>query len=86
MVLRSSARLAPPSLSLTDLNINYGATTSSVERHRSMVHPFCERKMAVVTTIASSTDNLILETIDVELANVPIHHHRHYVQTDVRGG
>jgi len=55
-----------------DYNINYGATTStvqykvngsSIERWENM------GAGAVKTTIASSTDNLIPKTIDIELAN-----------------
>ncbi len=55
-----------------DLNINYGppsgATTSTVE-YKISGSSIQRTEDTVVTTIASSTDNLIPETIDIELAN-----------------
>jgi type II secretory pathway component PulJ len=51
-----------------DYNINYGATTSSVEYVVNGAS--IERwEDGVKTTIASSTDNLLPQTIDTELAN-----------------
>ena len=51
-----------------DYNINYGATTSSVEYEVNGAS--IERwEDGVKTTIASSTDNLLPQTIDTELAN-----------------
>ena len=55
-----------------DPNINYGATTSTVVykvQGSSILRTEDTGKGPVVTTIASSTDNLVPETIDVELAN-----------------
>src|SRR5689334_5389171 len=51
-----------------DYNINYGATTSSVEYkvNGSSVERWED---GVKTTIASSTDNLLPQTLDTELAN-----------------
>ena len=51
-----------------DLNINYAATTSTVV-YRVSGSSILRTEDGVVTTIASSTDNLIPETIDIELAN-----------------
>ncbi len=55
-----------------DLNINYGppngATTSSVE-YKVTGSAILRTEDGVVTTIASSTDNLLPQTIDMELAN-----------------
>jgi len=51
-----------------DYNINYGATTSSVQYKVNGAS--IERwEDGVKTTIASSTDNLLPQTIDTELAN-----------------
>ena len=51
-----------------DYNINYGATTSSVEYKVNGAS--IERwEDGVRTTIASSTDNLLPQTLDTELAN-----------------
>ena len=55
-----------------DYNINYGATTSTVEYkvNGSSIERWENMGAgAVKTTIASSTDNLIPKTIDIELAN-----------------
>ena len=55
-----------------DYNINYGATTSTVEYkvNGSAIERWENMGAgAVKTTIASSTDNLIPKTIDIELAN-----------------
>jgi hypothetical protein len=53
-----------------DPQINYGATTTLVEYKVNDSSSSIERKEdGVVTTIASSTDKLIPETIDTELAN-----------------
>jgi hypothetical protein len=51
-----------------DYNINYGATTSSVE-YKVNGSSIERWEDGVKTTIASSTDNLIPKTIDTELAN-----------------
>jgi prepilin-type N-terminal cleavage/methylation domain-containing protein len=55
-----------------DPNINYGATTSTVVykvQGSSILRTEDLGTGPVVTTIASSTDNLIPETTDIELAN-----------------
>ncbi len=56
-----------------EYNVNYGATTSSVKYEVSGSSILRKELKAdgtwSVTTIASSTDNLIPETIDTELAN-----------------
>jgi len=51
-----------------DYNINYGATTSSVE-YKVNGSSIERWEDGVKTTIASSTDNLLPQTIDTELAN-----------------
>ncbi len=51
-----------------DPNVNYGITTSTVE-YKVSGSSILRTEDGIVTTIASSTDNLIPETIDVELAN-----------------
>ncbi len=51
-----------------DPNVNYGTTTSTVE-YKVSGSSILRTEDGIVTTIASSTDNLIPETIDVELAN-----------------
>lgn len=60
----------PPTLAIAngELNINYGSGVSSVE-YKVIGSTILRTEDGVVTTIASSTDNLIPETIDVELAN-----------------
>ena len=60
----------PPTRAIVsgDLNINYGGTASSVE-YKVVGSSILRTEDGIVTTIASSTDNLIPETIDVELAN-----------------
>lgn len=59
-----------PSLAVADAdqNINYGSTVSSVE-YKVSGSLILRTEDGIVTTIASSTDNLIPETTDVELAN-----------------
>jgi prepilin-type N-terminal cleavage/methylation domain-containing protein len=51
-----------------DLNINYGATTSSVV-YKVQGSSILRTEDGIVTTIASSTDNLIPETTNILLAN-----------------
>jgi len=51
-----------------DYNINYGATTSSVE-YKVNGSSIERWEDGVKTTIASSTDNLLPQTLDTELAN-----------------
>jgi len=51
-----------------DPNINYGTTTSTVE-YKVIGSSILRRENTIVTTIASSTDNLIPRTLDIELAN-----------------
>ncbi len=51
-----------------DYNINYGATASSVE-YKVNGSSIERWEDGVKTTIASSTDNLLPQTIDTELAN-----------------
>ena len=51
-----------------DYNINYGATTSSVQ-YKVNAASIERWEDGVKTTIASSTDNLLPQTIDTELAN-----------------
>ena len=51
-----------------DYNINYGATTSSVQ-YKVNGSSIERWEDGVKTTIASSTDNLLPQTIDTELAN-----------------
>ncbi|MBA3881985.1 MAG: prepilin-type N-terminal cleavage/methylation domain-containing protein [Chthoniobacterales bacterium] len=51
-----------------DPNVNYGTTTSTVE-YKVSGSSILRTEDGIVTTIASSTDNLIPETIDIELAN-----------------
>ncbi len=57
-----------PTLSLTDKKINYGASTNEVV-YKVIGSSILRTENGVVTTIASSTDNLVPETIDIELAN-----------------
>ncbi len=55
-----------------DYNINYGATptsTPSIVEYKVSGSSILRTEDGVVTTIASSTDNLIPQTIDTELAN-----------------
>jgi prepilin-type N-terminal cleavage/methylation domain-containing protein len=55
-----------------DSTINYGATTNTVVykvQGSSILRTEDTGTGPVVTTIASSTDNLVPETIDIELAN-----------------
>jgi prepilin-type N-terminal cleavage/methylation domain-containing protein len=62
-----------PSLALGngDYNINYGTSTSTVTTVVYSVNASSIRRTedGELTTIASSTDNLIPETVDIELAN-----------------
>ncbi len=60
----------PPTKAIAngELNINYGATTSAVE-YKVNGSSILRTEDGIITTIASSTDNLIPETIDIELAN-----------------
>ena len=63
----------PPTLAISngDYNINYGTTTNQITtvEYKISSSSILRTEDGVVTTIASSTDNLIPETIDVELAN-----------------
>ena len=65
----------PPTRAIAsgELNINYGTTTNSVRYEVSGASILRKELKAdgtwSVTTIASSTDNLIPETLDTELAN-----------------
>jgi Tfp pilus assembly protein PilW len=54
-----------------DYNINYGTATNQISTvvYQISGSSIQRTEDGVVTTIASSTDNLIPETIDVELAN-----------------
>ncbi len=54
-----------------DYNINYGTTNNKIITVEYKINgsSILRTEDGVVTTIASSTDNLIPETIDVELAN-----------------
>jgi len=64
-----SPRLA---ISSGDYNINYGTTATnqiSTVVYQISGSSILRTEDGVVTTIASSTDNLIPETVDVELAN-----------------
>ena len=63
-----SPRLA---ISNRDYKINYGTTTNQITtvEYRISGSSILRTEDGVVTTIASSTDNLIPETVDVELAN-----------------
>ena len=64
-----SPRLA---ISSGDYNINYGTTATnqiSTVVYQISGSSILRAEDGVVTTIASSTDNLIPETVDVELAN-----------------
>jgi len=62
-----------PSLAIAngDYNINYGTPTSTVTTVVYSVNASSIRRTedGELTTIASSTDNLIPETVDIELAN-----------------
>jgi prepilin-type N-terminal cleavage/methylation domain-containing protein len=62
-----------PSLAIGngDYNINYGTSTSTVTTVVYSVNASSIRRTedGELTTIASSTDNLIPETVDIELAN-----------------
>jgi len=51
-----------------DPNINYATTTSSVQ-YKVSGSSILRTEDTIVTTIASSTDNLIPRTLDIELAN-----------------
>jgi len=51
-----------------DPNINYATTTSTVE-YKVSGSSILRTEDTIVTTIASSTDNLIPSTLDIELAN-----------------
>lgn len=57
-----------PTLSLIDEKINYGTSTDEVV-YKVVGSSILRTENGVVTTIASSTDNLVPETIDVDLAN-----------------
>ena len=65
----------PPTRAIAsgELNINYGTTTNSVRYQVSGASILRKELKAdgtwAVTTIASSTDNLIPQTLDTELAN-----------------
>jgi len=65
----------PPTRAIAsgELNINYGTTTNSVRYEVSGASILRKELKAdgtwAVTTIASSTDNLIPQTLDTELAN-----------------
>jgi len=59
-------------ISSGDYNINYGTTATnqiSTIVYQISGSSILRTEDGVVTTIASSTDNLIPETVDVELAN-----------------
>jgi Tfp pilus assembly protein PilW len=62
-----------PTLAISnrDYNINYGTTTKQITtvEYKVSGSSILRTEDGVVTTIASSTDNLIPQTIDVELAN-----------------
>jgi prepilin-type N-terminal cleavage/methylation domain-containing protein len=63
-----------PTLAITngDLNVNYGATPTtlpSTVEYKIAGFAIVRVEDGVVTAIASSTDNLIPETTDIELAN-----------------
>jgi hypothetical protein len=62
-----------PTLAISnrDYNINYGTPTNKITtvEYKVSGSSILRTEDGVVTTIASSTDNLIPETIDVELAN-----------------
>jgi len=64
-------RMPTLAISNGDYNINYGTTTNQITTVEYQVNgsAILRTEDGVVTTIASSTDNLIPETIDVELAN-----------------
>jgi type II secretory pathway pseudopilin PulG len=62
-----------PTLAISNraYNINYGTTTKQITtvEYKVSGSSILRTEDGVVTTIASSTDNLIPQTIDVELAN-----------------
>jgi hypothetical protein len=65
---RPPKRVYDTSTSTGDAKINYGDTTSTVQ-YRVQGSSILRTQDGVVTTIASSTDNLVPETTDVEVAN-----------------
>ena len=74
------------------LQINYGASTSTVVYSLSN-SSILRTENGAVTTIASSTDQLIPQTTDVELANTEytqhcshLHAHLHHVRESRRAG